>query len=298
MIRQVISELILLNLRNKTVVKFNSENAIVEDQYVGTIEINQNSENPVTGNLWCSKEKREKHSSDLNNLDKNNEKLFLIILESPHIEEFKSISIPPSPALGKTGLNLQNNLIEKIRDFVNNNSGKIPNGKYKVILSNAIQYQASLGYDTEIFRDRCWLMMWLSGGRDNFIERIKKYKPDVIINACTEGSHKYDPFFKSNGNIRIDYLRNVDNAVNQDPASFTLTYKKDEIYDGKYLKNTPKKRELKNYLLRGFVMTAIEQAFQTESQPTVYLHSVHPSSKHFTKKQNNTWENPIREDFY
>lgn len=296
MIKQIIGKLIVLNLHNflkkRSTFKFNPKDSKVDDQYVGIIVINNAITQKVTGTLWCSRNDREQNQDNLNNLTKNgSEKILLINLESPHIEEFESNTLPPSPALGSTGTNLKD-LIINLNCFINN-GGAIPNGTYKILLSNAIQFQASLGYCTEIFRDRCWLMMWIDQGRLDFIKRIQQYQPDVILNACTNGSHKCDPFFKSS-NINISYLKNIDSNITQGPRAMLNDGHNVVIYDDKFLTATPNSPKYKHYLLRGFVMTAIEEAFK--DNPPLYLYSPHPSSAHFKNKKG--LKNPIRTTFF
>ena len=61
-----------------------------------------------------------------------------------------------------------------------------------VNLVNAIQYQCSLGYPTEYYRDYVFLYYWERKKQD-FINRLKNIinsKTIGIINLCTKGSHK------------------------------------------------------------------------------------------------------------
>ncbi|WP_434799207.1 hypothetical protein [Terrisporobacter vanillatitrophus] len=165
---------------------------LCEDNYVGTFSINSNA---VTSNLWFCKNLRNigrneiKISEEkLQLIRQSREKIILIVLESPHIDEFNKskCSIAPAPALGVTGCNLDNHFIDNIKKY-------IPDGKYHIILSNAIQFQCSLGEDTDKFRDRIWLKLWLCRGFDKtFIKRLEKYSADIIVNLCTIGSHKLD----------------------------------------------------------------------------------------------------------
>ena len=79
-------------------------------------------------------------------------------MESPHRNEFLEDFI--GPALGKTGEKLDKYLEKRLnKKFleVSKKSSEKLNGEYRVILCNSIQYQASLGLDTESLRDRIWL---------------------------------------------------------------------------------------------------------------------------------------------
>lgn len=103
----------------------------------------------------------------------------LLVLESPHIEEFKAEE--PGPAKGKTG-----GLIRKwIRDVVDReyyNRG--------VILINAIQRQCSLGLPTCKYRDKMFEALWSQYGEKAFVKRlIQSWQDgDVIMNCCTKGT--------------------------------------------------------------------------------------------------------------
>ena len=166
--------------------------------------------------FWFSKKERIKHKNELNIFDslktrKKDELIIVIILESPHISEFSTKreddffddKILANPALGKTGNNLQkyfthnnlNNLIEKsIHDLHKYK-------KYKVILMNSIQYQCSLGCNPKKYRDHNWIQYWFSQGKEEFLERLQIYNPDIIFNLCTKGNHQDEnnnAFFKKN----------------------------------------------------------------------------------------------------
>lgn len=167
-----------------------------EDNYVGFFEVENNKVSSQA--LWFCKNLRKINSNSIkieNNkfLSDKSKKTLVIVLESPHVDEFNKLkcNIAPAPALGATGCSLDNYFIElfnsKINDF------KIADGIYNVILANAIQYQCSLGEDTEIYRDRVWLDLWLFNNyNSNLTQRLYKYSPDVIINFCTKGSHIKD----------------------------------------------------------------------------------------------------------
>lgn len=100
-------------------------------------------------------------------------------------------NIAPAPALGTTGCNLDKYFLELLNSKIS--EYRICDGEYNVILANAIQYQCSLGVDTKIYRDRVWLDLWLfKGFNKKAITRLQSYKPDIIINFCTEGSHLKD----------------------------------------------------------------------------------------------------------
>jgi hypothetical protein len=103
----------------------------------------------------------------------------IMILESPHIEEYKVN--PAEPVKGTTGRN--------IREYILSVNGLSGYNNYGLIIVNAIQYQCSLGQSTKYFRDDMFKSMWKDGGENSFIQRlIGLYKTDdVIVNCCTKG---------------------------------------------------------------------------------------------------------------
>lgn len=127
----------------------------------------------------------------------------VIIIESPHTNEFTKDDDEGSPARGKTGDDLQKYLLINLYKYLHcNDQGingvygfsnkKIANGKYKIILSNAVQYQCSLGLplngknsngNRKETNER--FIECLMRDKNIFISRIKGYKPKVIINSCT-----------------------------------------------------------------------------------------------------------------
>ena len=83
--------------------------------------------------------------------------VIVIILESPHIDEFFGFSIHvfgenipcySRPANGTTGQNLRKYLSDVISSEI-----KLDKDLYPVILLNAINYQCSCGVNTDLYRD-------------------------------------------------------------------------------------------------------------------------------------------------
>ena len=131
--------------------------------------------------------------------------ILAIVLESPHIEEFSKEEggaerkrlETPMPALGDTGQNIFSLLPKYINridaTFEEKDLSRgigypdIPSGIYRVLLINAIQYQCSLGADTNKHRTTVFNKMWEKEEvRENFKERIP-FATKVVINACTNG---------------------------------------------------------------------------------------------------------------
>lgn len=72
---------------------------------------------------------------------------------------------------------------------------------------NAIQYQCSLGVETNYYRDENFINIWNNLNiKNDFVARLKKYNPIITILACTRGDKKRS-FNKINtAEEEIDYL--------------------------------------------------------------------------------------------
>lgn len=107
-------------------------------------------------------------------------KKIILIVESPHTSEYEVV---PLPAHGITGSN--------IRKYMGSTVSILPkNGKYELLIVNAVQYQCSMGVNTKAFRDKNFRNAWSSFACLNFEKRLRKYfkDGDIIINCCTKGS--------------------------------------------------------------------------------------------------------------
>ncbi len=201
------------------------ENEQCPDNYVGTFTKKNNGE--IKSDLWFTKQARTNHqdkisltSERLNLIKQSGKPVMLVILESPHAEEFnQTYEISPSPALGVTGDMMSKHFIDIISPYVEDDT-------YHVILVNAIQYQCSLGVDTNIYRDRIWLNLWLCHGlKDVFQAKLVQYNPDVIINLCTRGSHQKDPLAPVGAKTVINqkYIDDV-LGMSSNKCSYTLSH--------------------------------------------------------------------------
>jgi hypothetical protein len=142
------------------------EDRICPDQYVGIISTLHKSNDDFP----------ERYNPDLR---PNENPALILILESPHIDEFNG---EPGPAKGTTGRLIRSHIGEMkcFREY----------SDYGLILMNAIQFQCSLGYPTDCFRDSLFRKVWRDGGKDQFIERLGMYlrSGDIIANCCTKGN--------------------------------------------------------------------------------------------------------------
>ncbi len=103
----------------------------------------------------------------------------LMVLESPHVDEFAD---EIGPAKGATG--------EMIRQHLTASLGLNGMADFGLVLVNAIQHQCSLGANTVVYRDRIFRAVWSNGGEEDFRNRIVGlFEPgDVLVNCCTKGN--------------------------------------------------------------------------------------------------------------
>lgn len=103
----------------------------------------------------------------------------IMVLESPHVDEFSG---EPGPAKGFTG-----EMIRKYLPDALDLSAIAPMG---LILMNAIQYQCSLGSTTTVYRDRIFRAVWSHGGQEDFLRRFQTtvLPRDIVMNCCTKGN--------------------------------------------------------------------------------------------------------------
>lgn len=160
------------------------------DQYVGEVTaIEENKVFPVRARL------SERPT---------NRPCVLLVLESPHISEFKE---EPAPAKGPTGINIALYL-RRVQGLESING-------FGLILINAVQYQCSLGFPTKKFRDVVFLDVWESGGRRDFSERLHGlYQPgDKVVNCCTKGSSP-----NPERQLRVLVQRTIENTLSGVPV--------------------------------------------------------------------------------
>lgn len=154
----------------------------------------------IDQNLWFSYKERMLHIHETKILPIKEKKRIVIVLESPHKQEYAYES--PMPALGITGINLQK-LFGKVVNLLD-----LQDDEYEIILMNAVQYQCSLGVNTSLYRDHIWLNMWFNEQlKKNFSKRLLSYSPDIIINCCTIGNHVHE---KISEKIRVKTVINAE----------------------------------------------------------------------------------------
>lgn len=134
-------------------------------------------------------------------------KRIVIIIESPHRDEYDDDFKPIGPAQGKTGDMIKSNIENIIKLF------NITDGKYILIISNPVQFQASLGsfYDNGLhksIRNNVWSALYKIC-KEDFIKRLEIYEPDYILNATTAGR-------KYRVNKAIKTVKSIGNKKNQE----------------------------------------------------------------------------------
>ncbi len=125
------------------------------------------------------------------------QKSIVLILESPHKYEYTAFMNPLVPANGSTGSQIvgyrkdkRTRHIEWIVEQFTESFAEL-NSRYPLVLCNPIQYQTSLNYLlggklNKAIRNDVWKQIWkIPAVEKDFISRLIKYNPALIINACT-----------------------------------------------------------------------------------------------------------------
>ncbi|GAA3727670.1 hypothetical protein GCM10022378_15750 [Salinicoccus jeotgali] len=183
-------------------------NKICLDELIGFVSINRDGGDDVRfevrKNYKTAFVKIEDHDRYCKEQNVKYNGKIAIILESPHTEEFfeKELQVfgrdegflKARPANGQTGRLFEKYFSEILKksEIFKKESGNLPPGDYSVSLINSIQNQCSLGANTYFYRDRVWARLWFCNDeyyKCNFIERVKKLDPTIIINCSTRGKH-------------------------------------------------------------------------------------------------------------
>ena len=186
------------------------------DQNVAQIKFDQ------TTSLWTWKQCfitfNQSSRIDIDYSQNNtNRNCILIILESPHFDEYNTLTHQANgPAYGTTG-----NLFEQFFLKILNNSNVVLDKKliYDIIFINSVQYQASQGMKPLIplTRDKNWLSFWYKGFNADLCKRICSYSRNtIVINMCTYGQNVlHDRVqFVLRCALRCAYRKHVGNTYN------------------------------------------------------------------------------------
>lgn len=143
------------------------------------------------------------------NLDETKNKASLVlILESPHKNEYDNNGAPIRPANGTSGKNIYNHLCDVLNNPNTGNKFNNANEKLQEFLSNhikntltvwvvnAIQYQCSMGIVpiNHMIKESNWIDEWHSS-RNTLVKRLNNFMDNSVcssafyINLCTIGNY-------------------------------------------------------------------------------------------------------------
>lgn len=182
----------------------------VRDEYIATIKVLNG--NCVFGVNAVYSEKKARPKDKVKRIKTEGREVICIILESPHKDEYNE-DRPLGPAMSKTGKNISSNFINMLNSAIKNGVISILDGDYSLLLINAVSYQCSNARalnknKNSKKRDSVFLSVWGQGGKKNFLKRVKKYKPVLIVNSCTGGINniKNPAFLNGKVNEALDEL--------------------------------------------------------------------------------------------
>lgn len=122
----------------------------------------------------------------------------VVVVESPHRSEYYNDDLysPIAAAQGDTGCGIHHHLADIVKLITDDvtDMGSV----YRVIIANPIRWQTSLSSLHEKspwnspwkeLRDAVCRALWnLAAVRCDFLTRLCKYNPSIVVNACTGGS--------------------------------------------------------------------------------------------------------------
>lgn len=200
-----LSELFLKKAREIATTSIN-EKYICRDSCIGSYE----GGNFIPKHSDSDDRKQRLFGDKINIQNEINVFRIVLVLESPHVEEF--LQTPYLPAQGETGVNIKgylDNLLYQIREDIDSKK------KYEIYLVNSLQYQCSLGQKTEVYRDEIWNALWEKKiFVDDFVKRLNKLNPNILINLCTDSS-------KNGRREKVQKIILSRYAVKKDIVSFT-----------------------------------------------------------------------------
>jgi hypothetical protein len=175
-------------------------------------------------------------ASEYSKKKRNNKGVILLILESPHKDEYDDNFDPIAPANGTTGCAIQCKIKRVLEKIITIKNIKLVNKTYYLIISNPVPYQTSLNYfsggsSTEGIKFDVWKEIWsIKAIKLKFINKIKTYNPDLIINACT-GKNKDNKKDNNFNFIITDFISNkfkkVKMVTTYHPSTVHFNEKKD-----------------------------------------------------------------------
>jgi len=165
-----------------------NEGRICPDQYLGSVHVKHGG---VCDLSSISSDDDFLTRTNTDDFLRKNAPAVILIVESPHVSEFKEET--PKPVAGCGSGNAGKAVRELFHKVVNAQYYYPKDGEYLFFIVNAIQYQCSLGKKPKQCRNKVFIECWEEFGEESFKERLAKlYRSgDIIINACTSGAkHK------------------------------------------------------------------------------------------------------------
>ena len=133
---------------------------------------------------------------DDNLIDENDDTSnIIIVLESPHKDEYTFDFKPIAPAQGSTGKNIEKYIEKYILSILDNNKLELNKKKYKILIVNPVPYQTSLNFihkkalknEYKKLRNEVWKALWENANlKTEFESLINNLKPKLILNCCTK----------------------------------------------------------------------------------------------------------------
>lgn len=167
----------------------------------------------------------------------------VLLLESPHIDEMKG----GQPAAGSTGSNihsLRNRLTRLFQPLLNQLRANATWDKIPLVIANPCPYPASCLANTEdwaLFRDFVFSRMFPLVAEDFTHQRLTKYQPLIILNACI-GGDKAPRTICSNPNgdlVMAEGIASPKLLVNDQIRTWLGT----RCFEHQYRKNSRKQRD-------------------------------------------------------
>lgn len=131
--------------------------------------------------------------NDKNEIDSKNHKNIILVLESPHKDEYEITEnelTPRSPASGDSGKSINKLFTSHVLPMLISLGLELnKKDEYHFCIVNPVPFQTSLVHIHQKgliapIRDKIWKTMYPELKTD-FETRLKKYKPHIILNGCT-----------------------------------------------------------------------------------------------------------------
>lgn len=115
----------------------------------------------------------------------------VLLLESPHKDEYGSDGSALGPALGESGKNIFSLFCSHVLPILENLGMLLDKrSRYPFCIANPVPYQASLvdihkaDKLIEGIRNKAWMALWPECEVD-FMNHLQQYQPSILLNGCT-----------------------------------------------------------------------------------------------------------------